>query len=265
MEKDRTLTAGHAELTLQPSHGCRIASLKVRGTELLRQGDRYGAFLMVPWCGRTGYGVFRNGGVTHHLPVDAPPHAIHGTGRHTAWQTAAPATGTTASYYYDLTDPWPYPGRVTHTVELEPNSVKLTLGVETSGDSFPAQAGWHPWWLRNLGQGGQDVELSFSAAWQEERGEDHLPNGNRIDPRPGPWDDCFGMPDGVDVTLTWPGEMRVQITSEAQWAVVYTEPPEAVCVEPQSGPPNGLNTTPRLVTPIDPLEITTTWSWQAVG
>jgi aldose 1-epimerase len=47
--------------------------------------------------------------------------------------------------------------------------------------------------------------------------------------------------------------------------VVYDEQPEAVCVEPQSGPPNGLNTAPRLVTPIDPLEITTVWSWHRIG
>ncbi|WP_031520108.1 aldose epimerase [Streptomyces sp. NRRL F-5123] len=267
MENETKLTAGDAELTLEPGNGCRIASLKVAGTELLRQGDRFGAFLMVPWAGRTENGVFRNGGVTHQLPVDAAPHAIHGTVRHRAWQEAAPATATTASYHVELTDPWPYPGRVTHTVELAPHSVKLTLSVEVApgGDSFPAQAGWHPWWNRNLGKGGQDVELAFRADWQEERGDNHLPNGNRITPKPGPWDDCFGMPDGVDVTLTWPGELRLEVQSPAQWVVVYDEQPEAVCVEPQSGPPNGLNTTPRLVTPIDPLEITTTWSWHRIG
>lgn len=265
METETTLTAGDAELTLDPEHGCRIASLKVGGVELLRQGEKFGAFVMVPWCGRTANGRFRNGPVTHQLPIDAPPHAIHGTGRHTAWRTAAPATDTTAAFYYDLADPWPYAGRVTHHVELAPHSATLTLSVEAAADSFPAQAGWHPWFLRNLGRGGQDVELTFTAAWQEERGDDRLPNGNRIDPRPGPWDDCFGMPDGVDVTLNWPGEMRVQVTSAAQWMVVYTEQPEAVCVEPQSGPPNGLNTAPHLVTPIAPLEISTTWSWQRVG
>ncbi|SDO99505.1 aldose epimerase family protein [Actinacidiphila guanduensis] len=265
MENETKLTAGDAELTLRPDQGCRIASLKVGGTELLRQGDKFGAFVMVPWCGRTENGRFRNGGVTHQLPVDAPPHAIHGTGRHSVWQPASPATGTSAAFYYDLADPWPYPGRVTHTVELAPHSVTLHLSVEARGDSFPAQAGWHPWWRRNLGQGGQDVELAFTAAWQEERGENHLPDGNRIDPKPGPWDDCFGMPDGVDVALNWPGEMTVRVTSPSQWVVVYTEQPEAVCVEPQSGPPNGLNTLPRLVTPIEPLEISTVWSWQKVG
>ena len=265
VETDTTLTAGDAELTLRPEHGCRISSLTVGGIELLRQGEKFGAFVMVPWCGRTANGRFRNGQVEHQLPVDAPPHAIHGTGRHTAWRTAAPATDTTASFYYDLADPWPYPGRVTHSVELAPHSVTLTLSVEAAGDSFPAQAGWHPWFLRNLGRGGQDVELTFSAGWQEERGADYLPDGNRIDPKPGPWDDCFGMPDGVDVALTWPGELRMRVTSAAQWMVVYTEQPEAVCVEPQSGPPNGLNTLPHLVTPIEPLEISTTWSWQRIG
>ncbi|MCZ4117859.1 aldose epimerase family protein [Streptomyces sp. H39-S7] len=265
MTTGKKLTAGDAELTVVPQDGCRIASLTVGGTELLRQGDRYGAFLMVPWCGRTENGRFRNGGVVHQLPVDAAPHAIHGTGRHTAWREGRGGTDASASYYFDLADPWPYRGRVTHTLELGENELRMTLSVEATDDSFPAQAGWHPWFLRNLGRGGRDVEVEFSPAWQEERGDDHLPTGKRTEPKPGPWDDCFGMPDGVDVSLTWPEEVRVRVTSPSEWVVVYDEQPEAVCVEPQSGPPNGLNTLPRLVTPIDPLEITTVWSWERLG
>ncbi|MEU3464930.1 aldose 1-epimerase [Streptomyces sp. NPDC006733] len=265
MTTGKKLTAGDAELTVVPQDGCRIASLTVGGTELLRQGDRYGAFIMVPWCGRTENGRFRNGGIVHQLPVDAAPHAIHGTGRHTAWREARGGSDVAASYYFDLADPWPYRGRVTQTLELAESELRMTLSVEATDDSFPAQAGWHPWFLRNLGQGGRDVELEFSAAWQEERGDDHLPTGKRIDPKPSPWDDCFGMPDGVDVSLTWPEELRVRVTSPSEWVVVYDEQPEAVCVEPQSGPPNGLNTLPRLVTPIDPLEITTVWSWERLG
>ncbi|MDF3291462.1 aldose epimerase family protein [Streptomyces silvisoli] len=258
------LTAGDVELTVRPDAGCGISGLRVGGTELLRQGPRYGSFVMVPWCGRTDNGRFRNGGVTHQLPIDAAPHAIHGTGRHATW-TQSTQGERTASFYYDLTDPWPYEGRVTQVFELTENELRLTLGVETAEVSFPAQAGWHPWFLRNLGAGGQDATIDFAPAWQEERGDDHLPTGRRIDPQPGPWDDCFGMPDGVDVTLTWPGQLRVKVTSPAEWVVVYDEQPEAICVEPQSGPPNGLNTHPRLVTPIDPLEITTVWAWERLG
>ncbi|GHG58446.1 aldose epimerase family protein [Streptomyces griseocarneus] len=263
MSDDVRLKAGNAAVTLDPGNGCRLSSLKIDGTELLRQGENYGAFPMVPWCGRIELGRFRDGADTHQMPVNHPPHAIHGTGRDTAWHTAR-AEESAAAFTYDLADPWPYTGRVTQLAELTENSLTLTMGIETYDDSFPAQAGWHPWFLRNLGTG-KDVEIDFLPAWQEERGDDHLPTGRRITPRPGPWDDCFGMPDGVDVTLTWPGALELKITSRAEWVVVYDEQTEAVCVEPQSGPPNGLNTHPRLVTPIDPLEISTTWTWRSLA
>ncbi|MEV3934157.1 MULTISPECIES: aldose epimerase [unclassified Streptomyces] len=256
--KNARLTAGDVELTVDPENGCRIGSLVIGGTELLRQGERYGCFPMVPWCGRTENGLFRNGGEPHQMPLNSPPHAIHGTGRDTSWELARQGDAE-AAFFYDLADPWPYEGRVTQSFELTEESLTLSLGIETYGDSFPAQAGWHPWFLRNLG--GQDVRIAFDAAWQEERGDNHLPTGRRIDPLPGPWDDCFGMPEGVDVKLTWPGQLELTVRSRDEWVVVYDEQDEAVCVEPQSGPPNGLNTAPLLVTPIEPLEITTTWSW----
>lgn len=250
-------------MTVHPEIGCRIGSLRIGGTEVLRQGERYGSFPMVPWCGRTDNGQFRSGDVRHQLPLNSPPHALHGTGRDTAWRTAR-AAKSGAVFTYDLADPWPYSGRVTQAFELAEDSLTLTMAVETYDTSFPAQAGWHPWFLRNLGSG-EDVRIDFTAAWQEQRGADHLPTGQRIDPLPGPWDDCFGMPDGVDVTLTWPEQLELKAASRAEWVVIYDEQAEAVCVEPQSGPPNGLNTHPRLVTPIDPLEIAATWSWRRLG
>ncbi len=45
------LSAGGTEVTVDQENGCRISSLRIDGTELLRQGPRYGAFPMVPWCG----------------------------------------------------------------------------------------------------------------------------------------------------------------------------------------------------------------------
>jgi aldose 1-epimerase len=47
--------------------------------------------------------------------------------------------------------------------------------------------------------------------------------------------------------------------------VVYTEPDHAVCVEPQSGPPDEVNIAPRLVTSEDPLRLTTSWRWRTLG
>jgi aldose 1-epimerase len=257
--EDITLTAGDAEVTVQPGNGGRIGGLRVGGTELLRQGEKFGCFPMVPWCGRIRDGRFLDGAAVHQMPLNSPPHAIHGTARDGAWRTAR-RTADEAVITYDLVAPWPFPGRVTQVVALTEDALTLTMAVEAYDDSFPAQIGWHPWFNRNLGDA--DVRLDFGPTWQEERGADHLPTGNRIDPGPGPWDDCFGMPGGVDVTLTWPGRLELKVTSPQEWVVVYDEQEAAVCVEPQTGPPNGLNTLPRLVTPIDPLEATTTWSWR---
>ncbi|BCM67817.1 MULTISPECIES: aldose epimerase family protein [Streptomyces] len=257
--EDITLTAGNAEVRVSPGNGGRISGLTVDALELLRQGPRYGCFPMVPWCGRIREGRFLDGGTLRQMPLNSPPHAIHGTARDGAWRTAR-VTENEAVITYELTDPWPHPARVTQVVALAEDALTLTMSVETYDDSFPAQLGWHPWFRRNLG--GEDVQLDFKPAWQEERGADHLPTGNRIDPRPGPWDDCFGMPGGVDVTLAWPGQLELTVASREEWVVVYDEQAEAVCVEPQTGPPNGLNTLPRLVTPLDPLEATTTWAWR---
>ncbi|WP_330255447.1 aldose 1-epimerase [Nocardia sp. NBC_00565] len=255
-----SLTAGKAELTVDPQNGGRLTSLRISDLELLRQGPRYGAFPMVPWCGRMELGQFRNGGAVHQMPINAEPHAIHGTGRDAAWRVVS-VDESSATLTVDLAEPWPYPGRVTQLIELTEDSLTLTMRVETTGQPFPAQVGWHPWFRRNL-DSGNEIQLDFTPAWQEERGDNYLPTGRHITPEPGPWDDCFGMPDGTTVTLTWPHALELKITSPAQWVVVFDEKPEAACVEPQSGPPNGLNTHPRPVTAGDPLELSTTWSWR---
>lgn len=270
------LTSGDAAVTVLPDAGCRLGSLRLGAVELLRTaqdvadpaGDvfGYGSYPMVPWAGRLDRGRFNNGPVRHQLPVDLTPHAAHGTALRGRWRLAAPAAptdeGVSAAFVHELAEPWPYPGRVTQLFELTPQQLRITLSVEALRDSFPAQAGWHPWFRKRLRDGGPPAALDFAPAWQEERGPDHLPTGRRIDPKPGPWDDCFAFPDGFEAALRWGDEVALRITSDCAWAVVFDEPDDALCVEPQSGPPNGLNTAPHLVTPIEPLEVTTTWAWQ---
>ena len=171
------LGVGAVELTVDAGHGCRISSLRIDGTEVLRQGDKYGCFPMVPWCGRVENGQFRDGGVKYQFPLNSPPHAIHGTARDHAWKTGAGLRTTEAVFTYELAEPWPFTGRVTQIFELTPDALTVTMGVETYDNSFPAQVGWHPWFVRELD--GSRVELAFDAEWQEERGDDHLPTGRR--------------------------------------------------------------------------------------
>ena len=94
-----------------------------------------------------------------------------------------------------------------------------------------------------------------------ERGDDHLPTGRRIAPvRPGerPLDDCF---EGV----RWPAVLRYDgfdIGIEADgcpYAIVFDELPHTTCVEPQSGPPNALDTGEARAAPVE-AKMRLTWS-----
>ncbi|GGK67208.1 aldose epimerase family protein [Nocardia camponoti] len=260
-ESDLTLRAGNAELIIAPSDGGSLHGLRIDGTELLRQDPGTGQFVMAPWAGRLGYGEFEVDGHTYHLPTNKPPHSIHGTARDGTWEVVA-VSPTTATITHQLTDPWPFPGTVTQSFTLADDSLAMTMRITATEEPFPAQGGWHPWFLRDVPPAKGPLELSFDPAWQEERGPDYLPTGRHIPPTEPPWDDDFGMPDGARATLTWPGFLELTITSPVHDMVVWTLPEESLSVEPQSGPPNGLNTDPRIVTPTDPLDVRAEWRWR---
>ena len=249
-----TLSAGEATVRLDP-HGGRLASLTVGGDDLLTDN---GSFVMAPWAGRTGHGRFTFGGVRYWLPVadEHAPHAIHGTVRDRPWEVleAGPAH---ARLGIDLGPDWPWEGWCEQVVTLEPASVTLTIRVTSGRDPFPAIVGWHPWFRR-------PKAIGFTAHSMLQRGPDHLPTGLRVPPRlPGnrPLDDCF---EGVawPITLRWPERALEIRATGCRFAVVYDEQPQATCIEPQTGPPNGLATAEAtIVTPEQPLEASTTWSW----
>ncbi|RDI51744.1 aldose epimerase family protein [Nocardia mexicana] len=257
------LVAGAARMVVDASTG-RIARFRVGDLEVLKTGARFGSFPMAPWCGRMRDGVLRWDGRDYRLPRNAEPHAIHGTVRDHPWEVVR-RTESEVVLAQELREPWPFAGRVIQSFALTGESATFRMSVESASDSFPAQVGWHPWFERRLGPDAAAVEIDFAPAWQEERGPDYLPDGNRIAPLPGPWDDCFGMPDGVLVTLTWPESLELTVRSPLRWVVVYDLPTDTVCIEPQSGPPNGLNTAPQAVSPDAPLIAGMSWRWRPLG
>ncbi|GAA5051853.1 aldose epimerase family protein [Nocardia callitridis] len=252
------LRAGDAHLTVSQDRGS-VTGFRLGDRQVL--SGEHELFPMAPWCGRMRDGVLEWEGGEYRFPRTSGPHAIHGTVRNRPWQVLA-HSATNIVLAQELSDPWPFEGRVTQSITLG-TSVAFTMTVAASSAPFPAQVGWHPWFARRI----NDVaaEIRFDPAWQLERGEDYLPTGRRITPSEGPWDDCFGMPDGVRVGLVWPQELAMTVTSPLHWAVVFDQPADAICVEPQSGPPDGLNTTPRVVTPDNPLMGEMAWDWEVLA
>ncbi len=253
------LQAGNVQVTVVPEAGARLGSLRVDGLELLvTEGPGptlWGCFPMAPWAGRTRHGRFSFDGAEVRLPVNLPPHAIHGTVFERAWH--ADGGG---SYSIDLGPDWPFGGRAVHTVRPTEDALALRLEVHADDRPMPASCGWHPWFRRRLARGAP-AELSFDAAWMELRDAEGIPGGQRVPPPPGPWDDCFGGLRQQPV-LTWPGALELAITSTCDYLVVFDKPEHAICVEPQSAPPDALNRTPAVVEPGQPLVAETTWSWR---
>lgn len=262
-----TLMAGDAQLTLDPAAGGRVAQLTVDDLELLahtgEKPTRWGSFVMAPWAGRIRRGQFTFDGTTYELPTDrSPPHAIHGTVLDQQW-SVTDSSVSRATLACPLGEPWPWSAAVRQTITLAERTATFELSVHTDGPPFPASAGWHPWFCRRLARGAP-VELGFSASSMLTRDDDGIPTGTRADVPPGPWDDCF---DEVSwpVILNWADAMRLEVSADTRYVVVFDELPEAVCVEPQTGPPDALNLEPAVVTAEHPLVATMTWTWRLLG
>jgi aldose 1-epimerase len=85
-----------------------------------------------------------------------------------------------------------------------------------------------------------------------------------VPPGPEPWDDCFTDLRRPPV-LRWPGFLEMTIESDCPDWVIYTTPSDALCVEPQTAPPNALDVDPTVVQPGKPLTAEMTWRWRSLA
>ena len=262
------LEADDARLELSPGDGGRISSLIVRGSELLRSDvddpKLWGSYPMVPFAGRIRHGRFPFAGREVQLALNDAPHAIHGTVFNRPWRIDGPAT-----ISIDLGPDWPFSGRVTQRFDLRDDGLAVSLTLEAD-EPMPAAMGWHPWFRRRLAgssaaptEPSAPVQIDLDAAWMYVRDAEGIPSGELVEPPPGPWDDCFtGLRSAP--RLTWPGLLRLEVASSCDHLVVYDEPPDAVCVEPQTAPPDFVNLAPSTTVPGEPLVATMTWRWWAL-
>ena len=260
------LTNGPAHVVLDPANGARIVSFTVDGLHLLRVpeddqgGTHWGSFVMAPWAGRTRHGQFAFAGREYQLEVDSGAHAIHGTVRAREW-TIEDVGSAHVHVRCDFGPKWPFAGWAEQVIEVHTDHVALELSLHTTDPAMPAAGGWHPWWRRQLAAGGT-AELDQPAGSMLERDHEGIATARRLSPPPpGPWDDCFTDFSGSPV-LRWPGAVELTLGSDCAFVVVYDEPAEAVCVEPQSGPPDALNSGPAIARPDQPVVVHSSWGWR---
>jgi len=250
------LVSGPARVLWDLENGGRLASLQVHGLELLvTEADNpidWGCYPMAPFAGRLRDGQLHHKG-THQLPLNLGDHAIHGTVFDRPWVSRGDGWALCT-----LGERWPWPGVVRQHLRLTDDGLLLQLVLE-SATPFPATLGWHPWFRRQLDRG-EPVVLSFGAESMYRRDAAGLPDGTLVPPPPGPWDDCFFAPGQVPA-LRWPKALELRLASDLDHWVIFSERDHALCVEPQSGPPDGPNLVPHLVTPQHPLTATLALLW----
>jgi aldose 1-epimerase len=256
MSNELNLGTGWFGCSVDALHGARLSSLRVAGRERLVTHSRgasptsWGAYPMVPYAGRVRRGKFQHAAQEHQLPLNFGHHAIHGTVFDVSWATVEQSP-TRVVLAASLGARWPFAGQVTHEISLntEQQSVTCTLEVMTS-ESMLAQVGWHPWFMR-------PARLDVDFAEMYVRDADYIATAQRITPPPGPWDDCFTGARRSPAVIFDDG-VRITVESDCDHWVIYDMPTHALCVEPQSGPPDGFTLRPQVVTATQPLRRTMT-------
>jgi aldose 1-epimerase len=249
------LASPPARITIDPAAGGRVAAFQLHGRDLIVTKDRtsgdpmqWGSYPMVPYAGRVRRGRFEFLEGNYQLPINMSPHAIHGTGYNRPWWIE-----NDGSLSIELGDSWPFGGYAIQRFELTRSQFTCTLEVHNDHRAMPAMVGWHPWFRR-------PVALSFAAGKMYLRDHEGIPTGHTVPPPAGPWDDCF-----TDVQapprLSWPAGPTLTLTSTCDHWVIYDQPSHALCVEPQSGPPDSFTIAPRFTEPGHPIIETMTWSW----
>ncbi len=191
---------------------------------------------MVPFAGRLRDGQLHFDDATFQLPINSPPHALHGLLFDTPWQIES-VSHSDITLSASLGQIWPFPSVVHHHISLTATHLRCELSI--SGQrTMPVQLGWHPWFAAP-----QDIEFNFSSMLR--RDTDGITTTERTEPLDPPVDDCFLEPNA------WPrihsGGHVWEVASDCPYWVRYDAPDGNVCIEPQSGPPNGLNTIPLIL------------------
>lgn len=244
--------------------GGRLTSLRIDDLEVLTTREEgpllSGCYPMAPWAGRLAFGKLA--ATSHSQPAQFPPtlgpHAIHGLVMSTDW-TLIEGGDNTIRLRCELTDLWPFGGFVEQELALHDDRLIAAMRVVAQDLPFPAQLGWHPCFVRHLDRGGP-VEVDFDAESMYVVDDAQIPTGELVAPTLPPWDDTFTGVQSSPV-LHWPDAITIEMSSDLDHWVVFTQLDTLVAVEPQSGAPNDGNRAPQILQAGEELSGTMELRW----
>lgn len=255
---------GHA-VTLDIARDGRLVDWRIDGRPVIGAKSarpvESGMYAMAPWAGRIADNTVTAAGVPIRMPATHDAWALHGTVLDRPCRLVS-CDASQAVLEQDLGGTWPWGGVLRVHWMVTGDALSCALELHADRDRFPAVIGLHPWFVRRVGDA--DLEWGIEGALMAERDSDYRLSGALLPaerPR-GSYDDAFLSSRGR-AFVEWPGRLRIDIMSSHRWFVVYDQEPGFVCVEPQTGPPNGVNAGigggVSWVEPGRPLRLRTEW------
>lgn len=262
------LQLGALDLQIAPDAGGSIARFCIAGRDVLRRAAQsegsaaaalsMSSFPMLPYANRIRNGCFEWQEDTFHIPANIRTSAlpIHGVGWLRPWHPLGRVSTTRAQICLDhLPDEsWPFAFTAVQTFALHPDGLSVHLDLHNPGPhAMPATLGFHPFFpekprlqtitkglwetdqhclpLRQIGPAPLNKQLARGAALNDLDVDNTLTGWSRL------------------ATLGWPGlSVELSASSLLSCLHLFTPPAEPfVCVEPVSGPADGLNPSHRPV------------------
>lgn len=141
------------------------------------------SFHMIPYSNRIRDARFEFNGEQIQLD-DVESHAIHGALRNLPWQVkrldqSSIVCEFDSRDYGTINWPWPLLARIEQSVSGDTLSSTITITNHGSSD-MPVGTGWHPYFVRQIGQAVPTLTLPVNAVFPDAAG-DCLPDGPTVD------------------------------------------------------------------------------------
>jgi aldose 1-epimerase len=258
-----TFSTPRASIVIDPADGGRLTSLQIDGVEVIGASTPApgappqifsGSFLMAPWVGRTAHGRFSFDGVDYEVPVNFGQHAMHGLAFDRVWRREGD------DIVVDFDERWPFGGSLRQSFTLTDTSLTITATAFNEERRMPVILGFHPW-FREVLDDGSTSSYEFSPGTRYVCDAEGIPIGTEPGGGPHPWDDSFTDLDS-DPVVRWSNGLELTLARTGSHWILCETMPDAFCVEPLSGPVNGLATGETAVAaPGSPVSLDLTISW----
>ena len=254
------IASGKHKLVIDSIAGGRATQWFVDDLQILGpKGDHPligGWYLMAPWAGRIRDNQVVYKGKNYPQEVNFQNWAIHGTVLFNEGQIRNQSE-TSVEIVHETNDKWPVKMEIVQKWSITNNFVKCQVTVSSASGEFPAEIGWHPWFKRQL-EKGKPAKFGIEAISQYEKDENFFTLNKTKQIGIPPFDDAFDVPTGKGF-IEWPDALRIDFSSDVDTFVIFDEPEDVFCIEPQTGPPDAVNHPRNIVSPGKPLEASVKW------